>query len=211
MLGRFKVARLGPARRFSKGETQVALTELDRQLISRCLERETEAWCEFVDRYMGVVFHVIQHAAHMRNVSITKEETEDLAADVMATIVDGNFKILRRFRGKSSLASYLAVIARRVVVNKLARRAIYERKLQAAKQNHEDRQVPPELKIDNEDEVHRMLDQLDGRDAELIRAYYLDQKSYGEIAQELSIPENTIGPTLSRLREHLRRSATPPN
>ncbi len=120
------------------------LTEIDRQLIGRCLEREPEAWCEFVDRYLGVVFHVIQHTAHMRGMVLHADDAEDLAADVMSTIVDSNFKVLRRFRGKSSMASYLAVIARRVVVNKLSRRAIYEKKMHGAKIEQEGKQsVPP--------------------------------------------------------------------
>lgn len=187
----------------------MALTEIDRQLISRCLDRETEAWCEFVDRYLGVVYHVIHHSAHMRGIEVTRDEAEDLAADVMAAIVDGNFKILRRFRGKSSLASYLSVIARRVVVNKLVRRAVYEKKLEAAKQRQEERAGDATTRIDNEDEVHRLLESLEGREADLVRAYYLEQKSYEEISRDLGIPENSIGPTLSRLREQLRKAATP--
>jgi RNA polymerase sigma-70 factor (ECF subfamily) len=134
------------------------------------------------------------------------DDAEDLAADVMSTIVEGNFKILRRFRGKSSMASYLAVIARRVVVNKLSRRAIYEKKMQAIRPTDGAEQViPPELHIDQEDEVHRLLDSLDGTDADLVRAFYLDHKSYAEISRELGIPENSIGPSLTRLRHQLRR------
>lgn len=187
----------------------MALTEIDRQLISRCLEREPQAWYEFVDRYLGVVFHVIQHTAHMRSVTLKPDEIEDLASDVMATIVNSNFKILRRFRGKSSLANYLAVIARRVVVNKLGRKAIYERKVQAARIEQETRnQIPAEIQIENEDEVQRLLEGLDGADAKLVRAFYLDHKSYAEISRELGIPENSIGPTLTRLRDQLRKTAS---
>lgn len=183
----------------------MALTALDRQLIARCLEREPEAWCEFVDRYLGVVFHVIQYTANIRGVSLRPDEVEDFAADVMAAIVDSNFKILRHFRGKSSLASYLAVVARRVIVNKLARRAQYEKSLQSARAKYADRpSTPPELRIENEEEVQKLLDSLDGADADLVRAFYIDHKSYSQISRETGMPENSIGPTLSRLRERLR-------
>jgi RNA polymerase sigma-70 factor (ECF subfamily) len=161
-----------------------------------------------VDRYIGVVYHVIQHSAGMRSVQLRPEEIEDLAADVMATIVDANFKILRRFRGKSSMASYLAVIARRVVVNKLGRRAIYEKRRQNTPVDSEPSpQPPPEAPVDNEDEVRRLLELLDGQDADLVRAYYLEHKTYAQISSEFGIPENSIGPTLSRLREQLRKTA----
>lgn len=189
----------------------MALTDLDRQLIARCLDREPEAWCEFVDRYVGVVFHVVHHTATMRSVVLRPEEAEDLVADVLATIVDNNFKILRQFRGRSSLANYLAVIARRVVVNKLARRAMFEKRMHAARAEYQQRSdAPPELKIEREEEVHRLLDSLDGPDAELVRAFYIDHKSYSEISRDTGIPENSIGPTLTRLREQLRKTAGRP-
>lgn len=189
----------------------MALTDLDRQLIARCLDREPEAWCEFVDRYIGVVFHVVHHTATMRNVGLKSDEVEDLAADVLATIVDNNFKILRQFRGRSSLANYLTVIARRVVVNKLVRRAIHDKKAHAARAEYPTRgDTPAELKIEREEEVHRLLDSLEGPDAELIRAFYIDNKSYSEISRDTGIPENSIGPTLTRLREQLRKTASRP-
>lgn len=185
------------------------LTEMDRQLIHRCLEREPEAWCEFVDRYLGVVFHVIQHTAHMRGIVLHADDAEDLAADVMATIVDNNFKVLRRFRGKSSMASYLAVIARRVVVNKLCRRAIYEKRVQAARTELDGKtSAPSSQSIDDADEVHRLLETLEGNDARLVRAFYLENKTYSQISVELGIPENSIGPTLTRLKAQLKRSAS---
>ncbi|MBY0587788.1 sigma-70 family RNA polymerase sigma factor [bacterium] len=184
------------------------LTEIDRQLIHRCLEREPEAWCEFVDRYLGVVFQVIQHTSHMRGMVLHGDDAEDLAADVLSTIVDNNFKVLRRFRGKSSMASYLAVIARRVVVNKLSRRAIYEKKVQGIKAEQEAKGNPPHLDLERKEEVIRLLDTLDGTDADLVRAFYLEHKTYSEISRDLGIPENSIGPTLNRLREQLRKSAS---
>lgn len=187
----------------------MGLTDIDRQLIGRCLEREPEAWCEFVDRYLGVVYHVVHHTAHMRSVTLRAEEVEDLAADVMATIVDANFKVLRRFRGKSSLASYLAVIARRVIVNKLGRRAIYEKRMTSAPLDAQAAGAsPPDVSVELEDEVDRLLEVIDGKDAELVRAIYLEQKSYAEVSRQLQIPENSIGPTLARLKDRLRRAAS---
>jgi RNA polymerase sigma-70 factor (ECF subfamily) len=37
--------------------------------------------------------------------------------------------------------------------------------------------------------------------------YHLEGKSYREISQALGLPENSIGPTLHRAREKLRRVA----
>jgi RNA polymerase sigma-70 factor (ECF subfamily) len=81
--------------------------------------------------------------------------------------------------------------------------------MHAARTEYQQRSdTPAELKIEREEEVHRLLESLDGPDAELIRAFYIDRKSYSEISREIGIPENSIGPTLTRLREQLRKTAS---
>lgn len=188
----------------------MALTDLDRRLLQRCLNHEADAWHEFVDRFLGVIYHVIQHTAHMRSVPLQADEVDDLAADVMARFLENDFKVLRNFRGKASLATYLAVVARRVVVNYLARQAAI-RKLKANR-NHDTgeqpaQETPPEERVVNDEEVRRLLDDLKDNEAELVRRYYLDHQSYRTISEELGIPENSIGPMLSRIRARLRKAA----
>ena len=97
----------------------MALSEIDRALLKRCLDKTPRAWEDFVDRFMGLVMHVINHTAQSRSILLSADDREDLAAEVMLTIVADDFAVLRRFRGQSSLATYLTVISRRVVVRKL--------------------------------------------------------------------------------------------
>ena len=97
----------------------MALSEIDRNLLERCLAKKPRAWEDFVDRYMGLVLHVVNHTAQSRSILLSVPDREDLAADVMLAIINDDFAVLRNFRGKSSLATYLTVIARRVVVRKL--------------------------------------------------------------------------------------------
>jgi RNA polymerase sigma-70 factor (ECF subfamily) len=52
-----------------------------------------------------------------------------------------------------------------------------------------------------------MLEGLDGKEADVVRLFHLQGKSYRQISSELSIPENTIGPILSRARAKMRRTA----
>src|SRR4051794_40661630 len=65
----------------------VPLTSQDRELIRRCLHREMGAWNEFVDRYLGLVYHVLNHTAHLRSYVLKPEESEDIAANVLLQIV----------------------------------------------------------------------------------------------------------------------------
>ncbi|MCA9238161.1 MAG: sigma-70 family RNA polymerase sigma factor, partial [Planctomycetales bacterium] len=94
-------------------------------MLERCLARKDRAWEDFVDRFSGLVVHVVNHTARSRSVVLTAADREDLVSEVFLAIIQDNLAILRRFRGQSSLATYLTVISRRVVVRKfLAGRSV---------------------------------------------------------------------------------------
>ena len=115
------ISRRPEGRRLSIRIASVALSEIDRSLLQRCLARKPRAWEDFVDRFMGLVVHVVNHSAQSRSLRLTPEDREDLVAQVFLTIVKDDLAVLRHFRGESSLATYLTVIARRVVVAELLR------------------------------------------------------------------------------------------
>jgi RNA polymerase sigma-70 factor (ECF subfamily) len=60
--------------------------------------------------------------------------------------------------------------------------------------------------------VERLLGKLPSREREVVRLHYIEGRSYEEIATDLNIPVNSIGPILSRARKKLRKNsgATPP-
>ena len=101
----------------------MALTNLDRELLRHCLTKQPGAWNDFVDRFLGLIYHVVQHTAHLRSATLRPEDTEDLAAEILLQIVERDYAVLRQFRGQSSLASYLTVIARRICVQQLSQRS----------------------------------------------------------------------------------------
>lgn len=189
----------------------MSLTEIDRNLLKRCLAEEPGAWKDFVDRFMGLFVHVINHTAHARSVRLTQEDIDDLCAEIFLVLLDDNYAILKRFRGESSLATYLTVIARRVVVHGVIRRRMAEA-LGHVIAHHPDMKQQAdshhfELKrVEDHEEVERMLADLPAGDAEVVKQYHLQGRSYREISSHLGIPENTIGPTLTRARQKLRRA-----
>src|SRR5215475_15805310 len=80
-------------------DPSVALTNLDRDLLKRCLARHPGAWNDFVDRFLGLVYHVVHHTAHLRSTPLRPEDVEDLAAEVLLQIVARDYAVLREFRG----------------------------------------------------------------------------------------------------------------
>jgi RNA polymerase sigma-70 factor (ECF subfamily) len=184
----------------------VALSEIDRSLLDRCLSRKARAWEDFVDRFMGLVVHVINHTAQCRSINLSAADREDLAAEVFLAIIDNDMAVLRHFRGRSSLATYLTVIARRVVVRKLVegRLSVPLGDMVAQAESDED---APEQRIGDSEEVGRLLGQLEGSEATVVRMYHLEGKTYQEISRSVGLPENSVGPMLSRARAKLRRRA----
>jgi RNA polymerase sigma-70 factor (ECF subfamily) len=190
----------------------VALLEIDRKLLQQCLSREPHAWETFVDRFLGLVLHVVRHTAKSRSLQISAQDEEDLVAEFFVTVVRDDFALLKRFRLQSSLATYLAVVARRVVVRELLRQFSTTRMGEAVASHVAVASIAdagldsPEKRISNREEVERLMDNLTGPEAEVVRLYHLEGKSYREISSAIGIPENSIGPTLSRARAKLRQT-----
>lgn len=183
----------------------MALTEIDRNLLTRCLTNQPGAWRDFVDRFLGLFVHVVNHTAQARSVPTSPDLVDDLCAEVFVRLLDNDFAVLRRFRGHSSLATYLTVVSRRIIVKEMARRRMAEamghvngHTAEPSSNDHHER------RIEDRDEVDRLLAELPQQDAEIVRRYHLQGKSYRDISRELGVPENTIGPALSRARQRLR-------
>jgi RNA polymerase sigma-70 factor (ECF subfamily) len=186
----------------------VPLSEIDRKLIDRCLGREPGAWNDFVDRYVGLIYHVIQHVAQARSRVVSTADMEDIAAEVLLRIVDDDYDILRKYKGVSSLPTYLTVIARRICVKEMVKRQ-REAELSHASAHRENvSEVSGEVEaIATAEEVDRMLDELPQREADVVRLYHLQFMNYREIGKRLGIPESSVGPILSKARKRLRNTA----
>jgi RNA polymerase sigma-70 factor (ECF subfamily) len=186
----------------------VALSDIDRQLLQRCLGRQPRAWEDFVDRFLGLVVHVVRHTSSARSIAVSGHDLDDLASEVFMAILADDYAALRRFRGQSSLATYLTVISRRVVVKELLKRRIVPNQAETGEMQHvEDHASGAEERVSNLEEVHRLLGELDGDEADIVRLYHLEGKSYHEISRETGMPENSIGPALSRARAKMRRAS----
>jgi RNA polymerase sigma-70 factor (ECF subfamily) len=190
----------------------VPLREIDRQLIDRCLQHEPRAWNDFVDRYMGLIYHVIHHVSHARSLPLSPADVEDVAAEVFLGIVDHDYAVLRRFQGKSSLPTYLTVIARRITIREVIKRmreaelghVTAQRTVASTAEEASSGEVEPVVAAET---VERMLRGLPDREAEVVRLYHLKHLNYRQISKQLGIPENSVGPILSSARKRLQHQA----
>jgi RNA polymerase sigma-70 factor (ECF subfamily) len=187
----------------------VGLSEIDRNLLDRCLQRRPRSWEDFVDRFMGLVLHVVNHTSQARSLRISTADRDDLCAEVFLAIIANDFALLRNFRGQSSLATYLTVVARRIVVKELLLRqshAVLKANSGQTQSHAVDAQQTVEQRLSNHEEVARLLGGLQGTEAEVVRMFHLEGKTYHEISDTVGMPENSIGPILSRARNKMRRA-----
>lgn len=181
----------------------MALSDIDRNLLERCLARKPRAWEDFVDRFTGLVIHVVNHTARCRSLMLSSADREDLTAEVLLAIVRDDFAVLRHFRGKSSLATYLTVVARRVVVRKLVdtRTATPLGSADVAADGSANEQ-----RMTDREEVEALMEHLDDSEAAVVRMYHLEGKTYQEISRTTGMPTNSVGPMLTRARAKLRNA-----
>lgn len=186
----------------------MALSAIDRKLLQRCLSGKPHSWEDFVDRYIGLALHVIRHTARSRSLHLTPQDEEDLASEFFLKVIRDDYAVLRRFRGESSLATYLTVIARRVVVRELLRHGKASPSVKPSAVEYDSvpdpSAVAPEQRISDREELEHLMRGLSGSEADVVRLYHLEGKSYREISSAIGMPENSIGPTLSRARAKLR-------
>jgi RNA polymerase sigma-70 factor (ECF subfamily) len=183
---------------------RVSLSDIDSQLLEHCLAGSPRAWKNFVDRFLGLVVHVAHHTAHHRSIRLQDDVRDDLVSEVFSVIVADKYAALRRFQRNCSLATYLSVIARRVIVRRL--HAMQNEANRATgrmdRLPQDDRNI---TRLDDADEVNQLMLRLDPQEAQVVRMYHLEGMSYEQIGRAIGLNENSVGPVLTRARSKMRQ------
>lgn len=180
----------------------------DRELLRQCLDGTAGAWDVFVDRFAGLLVHVVSRAAGQRGIPLGTADRDDLVAEVLVEILRNDAAVLRSFQGHASLSTYLTVIARRVAVRSLskstdARRAVAVSPVAVEAADRRDDAAA----VADREEIAVLLERLDPEEAQLVRLFHLESRSYGEISRLTGTPLGSIGPALSRARQKMRGEA----
>ena len=184
----------------------MSLSDIDRGLLDRCLRGRARAWDDFVGRFAGLVICAVDHVAHSRGLLFAQDDRDDLVAEVFLEYLKDDMRVLRQFRGRSSLATYLSVVSRRTILRSLMnhRELIRPNGSSDGIESIPDR-VEFQRQYEDREQVERLLTRLTENERLAISRYYLESFSYREIAEELQIRENSVGPLLSRALAKMRR------
>lgn len=189
-------------------ENQSHCSPIDQALVKACLTGDAQAWNTFIKRFGRLIRAVVAKTAERRGWSITTADCDDITAEVFAQLVYRNAASLRLFAGRSTLTTYLTVIARRVTVRAMLQQSNHPKTLTQNTTLAEpaDRTAPPQQHVSQQDEIEHYLKHLSTEEQVLLRMHDLEGHSYSEISHATGIPVNSIGPRLSKARKTIRQN-----
>lgn len=179
----------------------------DRLLAAACSGGDESAWAAFTERFTPLFAHVAERTAAQWRMALDASDRDDIVAETLLACLRNDAAVLRAFAGRSTLATYLAVIARRITVRLISARLATRRKATADTVDLPADPPPATDRVADHDEVERLLARLDSAEARLVRLHHLEGCSYGEISRLTGMPLGSIGPALSRAKAKMRGTA----
>lgn len=178
---------------------ETALEKIDEaSLISRCLSQDRHAWEDFIGRHGRFVQAEARRQLYRRFGRAQPADVEDTVQEVFLLLFRNGARALAQFRGASSISTWLACVVR------TACRRLAGTRAGAAPA------PPPTLPAISEDDLPpeglpEALTRLPRRDRRLLYLFFSEGKKYREIALELGISVNSVGPLLGKALRTLRR------
>lgn len=176
-------------------------TRTDAELVAACLRGEAEAWEQLVRRYAALVYSIA------RRYGLDADD----AADVFQNTWSALWERLPDVRDHTRLGPWLITVAGRLAyqqVERRQRRAIHERAETELQSRPDPAALPDELVLARveADAVRAALARLPERCRRLLVLLFYDPATptYTEIARQLGVSPDTIGPLRGRCLRHLK-------
>lgn len=122
-----------------------------------------------------------------------RAQAEDAAQESFLRI----WKALDRYRGESAIGTWIFSIARNVCLTAISKRgALRSEPIESAER-------PKPMVPDHERDLLRVVGQLPENYRQVIMLFYMEERSYEEVARMLGLPEGTVKTHLHRARKQL--------
>lgn len=186
----------------------------DIDLTVRLVAGEREAWDVFIGDYGRIVRARVADAAAMFGRQRDESAIDDAVAEVFAALLQSDAAALRAYAGRSSLKTYVAVIATRSAMRtfpKMDHKSVCSQHDSGAV--NQDVAVEPLaandpftelIKAEDQKRLRSLIDRLPEKQRQLVLGYYFQSHRYSELSERLQIPIGSIGVTLRRAEEKLR-------
>lgn len=181
-------------------------TESELALVAACVRGDEAAWERFYARYQPGVVGAARHALTRLGVAQPEEAAQDVAAEVFAALLANERATLASFQGRSSVATWLGVLARRQAARGLRRKR--PGALDASTEVQADAPAPDALALASEERarVRAQVSALAPRDRLALQLFYEGGRSYQEVGRALGVPAERMGTLLARARARLAKA-----
>lgn len=182
----------------------------DRSLVAQLVQGDSIAWQVFVETHGRLVRARVADVASSFGRAADQSSIDDATAEVFAALLGNDAAALRAYAGRSSLGTYVAVIATRSAMRGFARKASAIQSVadvEIDNRTKDDSETDPVSKLiqdEQNEHLHQLLNRLPTKQRSVITLFHLRGKSYSEISEQLQIPVGSIGPTLRRAETKLR-------
>jgi RNA polymerase sigma factor (sigma-70 family) len=177
--------------------------QTDEELVKRCRDGDEFAWEEIVLKYQKLLMSIPRRAGL----------ADDLAADVLQIVFTTLFLRLDSLEQPEFLKAWLITTTRHKTIDLIKRETrikpvyIDDDESDFALQLP-DKSIPADeilIRIEQEIQIEKAFGLIDERCRHLLNMLYLEDepRSYNEIAEILSIPSGSIGPTRARCLQKL--------
>lgn len=173
------------------------------ELLRRLLKGDAGGWREMIERYSPFLLAVARRTFQGYGVRPERSDCEDAIAEVWKNLVENDHKVIRDCLERNSLLPTLQVLARHRAID-IMRRRRHNLSLSDAPPGVEPAAPPAPPDLPTED-LAAALNQLTPRERTVVNLFFLQGRKYREIATLTGIPQNSIGPTLSRALARLRQ------
>jgi RNA polymerase sigma-70 factor (ECF subfamily) len=186
----------------------------EKQLITRCIERDEAAWKEFLDRYSDCIYGSVVNL--LKKYSVDSSETaEDIYAAVIEKLLVDDCRALRNFKWNSKVTTWLISVSRNKAYDHL--RSLKRKptvSLDAPVSDDEDEYInfiAGDLDLDHDVEVRltveEALEKLAPGDRLILKFYYLEGLKEREIADLTGMSTDALSARKSRALAKLKKLA----
>jgi RNA polymerase sigma-70 factor (ECF subfamily) len=174
----------------------------DRELAAAVIIGDERAAVEFVRRYERLVTHIVFRMV------FNETDREDLCQDIFLRVL----KNLKRFRYESKLSTWIGQIAYNHCINFLKKKKaiLFDDNTKAGTIENiaGESRTPDELveTSDLSESVQQEIAKLKMPYRTILTLYHVDEMSYAEIAEIMSMPEGTVKSYLFRARKMLSKA-----
>lgn len=183
----------------------------EAELVRRCLAGDDAAWDRLLRDYTPGALAAIRMALRQKGHGHDPALEDEVLADAFEELARDGAHVLASFRGESSLATFISVVAGRRAFRALRDRLRHGKAVD--RKGEQDRAAPRPGEPDPAEQVLageraslivEAIAELGPQDQLLLTLYYLDQRSYKEIAAATGLAATGVGTKIARARARLK-------